>query len=228
MILGNLIRDNCDFQFGTTATSPQAAHFFKFLKDRGYKIHLIHITAPDEVRWNSIQERDKSFVQTTEQDIQEKGKLLPQRIQDTYLKYADKIHFIYRGEVNTGPSMVLGMAAEWIRTEESAGKAGVLRIWNEENYAKVKALHNAAIEALGKRELLSFSLLTFSLALDVLSRLLPAAKTPEGSFFYLVRKGRLGRLHLLRRLFSACWLIFRQMFFPFFISGNFFRRNLFH
>jgi hypothetical protein len=54
---------------------------------------LIHVSAPDDVRWGSIQERDKTFVQTTEQDIKEKWLLLPQRINDTFLKYADRLSF---------------------------------------------------------------------------------------------------------------------------------------
>lgn len=38
-------------------------------------------------------------VQTTEQDVREKGLLLSQRINDTFLKYVDEIKFYYRDGV---------------------------------------------------------------------------------------------------------------------------------
>lgn len=58
------------------------------------------MTASDAVRWGSIIARDKQFVQTTEADIRDKGKMFPQRIRDTYLKYADEIEFYYRDAVD--------------------------------------------------------------------------------------------------------------------------------
>ena len=49
--------------------------------------------APDDVRWACVKQRDKTFAQTTEQDVIEKGLLLPQRINDMFLAYADRIDF---------------------------------------------------------------------------------------------------------------------------------------
>lgn len=99
-ILAHLIRQNHGFYFGTTSSSPTTEKFFRFLKSKDYKIHLLHVTAPDDVRWKSIQERDKVFVQTTERDIKDKGMLVPQRITDSYLKFADRIDFYYRSGVH--------------------------------------------------------------------------------------------------------------------------------
>jgi|688.fasta_scaffold17074_16 hypothetical protein len=82
LILGNLIRAKYAFCFGTTSTSPTAGRLFELLKRQGYYIRLIHVSAHDDVRWESIKERDKTFVQTTEQDVREKGILLPQKIKD--------------------------------------------------------------------------------------------------------------------------------------------------
>lgn len=93
IILGNLIREKCAFYFGTTSSSPMTYKFFEFLKSQGYEIKLLHIIAPDDVRIGSIQERDKTFIQTTAQDIAEKGDLTPPRISDTFFKYADEIDF---------------------------------------------------------------------------------------------------------------------------------------
>lgn len=142
LILANLIREGYAFYFGATSTSPQVSKFFEFLKKQGYSIRLIHVSAPDDVRWESIKERDKTFVQTTEKDTAEKGLLLPQRIND-YLQYADQIDFYYRGAVKEDAVV----AASW---DKSGAR---LHIRNPELYDKIKAIHNLAVETLQKPEL---------------------------------------------------------------------------
>ncbi len=147
IVLANLIDQGMAFYFGTTASSKETWRFFKFLKDRGYEIRLIHITAPDSVRWGSIQERDKTFIQTTEEDVREKGGLLPQRIMDTFLTYADRIDFYYRGGVDQDAQL----AAKW---ERAAGDMGTLEVVDHFLYSQVKAVHNAAIIKLNRLELI--------------------------------------------------------------------------
>ncbi|MDB6080911.1 MAG: hypothetical protein JWO53_183 [Chlamydiia bacterium] len=149
LILAHLIRDEYAFYFGSTSSGPATGSSFKFLKDQGYRIRLIHLSAPDDVRWKSIQERDKTFVQTTEQDVQEKGLLLPQRIQDTFLQYADEIEFYYRNGVEERAQP----AATWIRNTEKSDKLGTLQIIDNEQYKKIKIIHNTAIEQLKKPDL---------------------------------------------------------------------------
>lgn len=150
LILGNLIREKCAFYFGSTSSGPATGKFFEFLRTQGYKIRLIHVSAPDDVRWGSIQERDKTFVQTTEQDVKEKGLLLPQRINDTFLKYADEIEFYYRG----GVTQDAVLAARWLRNDDVLECAGTLEILEPDQYKQIKSVHNAAIEILEKPELL--------------------------------------------------------------------------
>lgn len=149
LILGNLIREKYGFYFGTTSTGPTTGKFFEFLKSQGYAIRLIHVSAPDEIRWNSIQERDKTFVQTTEQDVREKGLLLPQRITDTYLKYADEIEFYYRDGVKQDAVL----AAKWLRNEDDQQHLGRLEIIAPEQYQKIKTIHNEAATALTRPDL---------------------------------------------------------------------------
>lgn len=150
LILGNLIRKNLGFYFGTTSTGPATGKSFAFLKQQGYRIRLLHISAPDDVRWESIKERDKSFVQTTEADVREKGLLLPQRIADAYLKYADEIEFYYRDEVKKDALI----AAKWLRSQEEGSPAGSLEIIDLNLYEKIKSLHNEAVKGLGRPDLL--------------------------------------------------------------------------
>lgn len=149
LILGNLIREKYAFYFGTTSTGPATGKFFDFLKKQGYKIKLIHVTAPDDVRWESIKERDKTFVQTTEQDVREKGQLLPQRISDTYLAYADEIEFYYRDAVNADAILT----ARWLRNENHSSCLGSIKILSTERYEKIKKIHNAAVETLKRPDL---------------------------------------------------------------------------
>lgn len=141
-----MIQREVAFYFGTTATAPQTGLFLKFLKDRGYSIKFLHVTAPDHVRWRSIQERDKTFVQTTEDDTVVKGKWLHDRIMDTYLKYADEIVFYYRDvwDADAKP------AATWIRQETGDPEVlGTLEIHDGDCYGALKAIHNAYCDAKG-------------------------------------------------------------------------------
>ncbi|MEM1282744.1 MAG: zeta toxin family protein [Chlamydiota bacterium] len=147
LLLANLIKDKFAFYFGTTCSSPMTFKFFEFLKEQGYRIKVVHVSASDEVRWGSIQERDKSFVQTNEEDICEKGKMVPQRINDTFLKFADEIEFYYRPTVTSDAIH----AATWIKDEVVPN--GKLTVLNKEAYEGVKAVHNTAIESLNKPEL---------------------------------------------------------------------------
>lgn len=148
VILANLIRERVAFFFGTTSTSPFTHLFFNFLKEKGYAIKLIHISAPDSVRWDSIKAR--TFIQTTEQDVFDKGKMLPERINDTYLKFADEIDFCYREGVDEDAIL----AAKWIRTGQGGEARGTLDIIDPARYDKIKTLHNSQIEKLNKPELL--------------------------------------------------------------------------
>ena len=150
LILGNLIREKYAFYFGSTSSGPATGKFFEFLKAQGYTIRLIHVSAPDDVRWGSIQERDKTFVQTTEQDVKEKGLLLPQRISDTFLKYADQIEFYYRDDVKQDAVL----AARWLRNEGISEFAGTLQILEPKQYEQIKSVHDAAVGVLKKPELL--------------------------------------------------------------------------
>ncbi|MBS0619885.1 MAG: AAA family ATPase [Verrucomicrobia bacterium] len=142
IILGNLIREGIAFRFGTTSSSDQTWRFFKFLKETGYQIHLIHVTAPDSVRWDSIQERDKTFIQTTEEDVRSKGDLVPQRISDTFLKYADQIDFYYR-DARDAPAT---LAATWADKK--------VTVINEAAYENIWEIHNAICNRLDKNALL--------------------------------------------------------------------------
>ncbi len=124
LIAGSLIRDGIGFGYGMTASSPLTKNTFQFLREQGYRVELLHVTAPDDVRWRSIQERDKEFIQTTEQDTCEKGEMVPQRLVD-YLSHVDHIDFYYRAEWDTEAVL----AATW-----DAGEKGVLTICNRSEY----------------------------------------------------------------------------------------------
>ncbi|HSX37685.1 MAG TPA: zeta toxin family protein [Chlamydiales bacterium] len=150
LILGNLIREKYAFYFGSTSSHPATGKFFEFLKAQGYTISLIHVSAPEGVCWDSIQEQNKTFVNTTEQDVKEKGLLTPQRINDTFLKYADQIEFYYRDDVKQDAVL----AARWLRTEDASECAGTLQILEPKQYEQIKLVHNAAVGVLQKPELL--------------------------------------------------------------------------
>ncbi|MDN3506654.1 MAG: zeta toxin family protein [Simkaniaceae bacterium] len=142
LILGNLIRQGYGFYFGSTSTGDKTHFFFNHLKKQGYKIHLVHVSASDDVRFAANTTRDDFFVQTTKDDEVEKGKLLPQRINDTYLEFADKIDFYHRSAADGDAKL----AATWTRE-------GGVEVIDRDEYARVKEIHNAgATEAALKWE----------------------------------------------------------------------------
>lgn len=160
LILANVIRQGYSLCFGTTSTPPTSVGFYQFLKKQGYTIHLIHVTAKDEVRWKSVKERDTRFVkerdtrfvQTTKQDVLEKGFLFAQRLQDTYLKYADRIDFYYRDKYNE--SAVRG--ATWIKLAEKkleSKNEGILTVVSQPAYEKIQEVHDGICSFLGREDL---------------------------------------------------------------------------
>lgn len=136
LILGNLIKNGTAFCFGTTCASDKTHLFFKHLKDQRYRIKVIHVIAPDDVRVASIKERDKLVVQTKDEDIRQKGKDVPKRINDTFLAHADEIAFYYRGCVDEQAVHT----ATWTKDRK-------LTIIDQTKYGQMKAIHNAAVTA---------------------------------------------------------------------------------
>ncbi|MBA3720804.1 MAG: hypothetical protein H0W88_00195 [Parachlamydiaceae bacterium] len=146
IILANLIKHNYPFALGSTSSSPQTWIFFDFLKKRGYSIHLIHVAAPDWVRWESIKLRDTIFVQTTHKDIVQKGELVPQRINDTFLKYASRIDFYYHDQ----PTKNAVLGAVWTRNDENVS----LTIINTKAYEALKNDHDDWCKRLKRPDLM--------------------------------------------------------------------------
>jgi hypothetical protein len=166
-ILANLIREGFAFYFGCTSSGDGTPGFYAFIKSQGYKIRVIHVMAPDQVRWHSVHLSDMSFFHSTEQDVREKGQYIVRRIADTFLTYADQIDFYYRECVEEEAQI----AATWIRNasgsesrELSCGGSdkncqelalGTLQIASLSRYERLKAIHNkVAIEDLQRPDLL--------------------------------------------------------------------------
>lgn len=152
--IAHLILEKMAFYYGTTASSPQTAIFFDFLKLQGYKIELLHVSASDEVRVASVKERDETFVQTTPKDVAEKGEMFCQRITDTYLKYADTIYFYHREaarkDVEPQQNNAV-LAATWIRGQDTIGD---LTVVDQGRLERIKKIHDDTVLRSGKNELL--------------------------------------------------------------------------
>ena len=113
------------------------------------KITFLHLSSPTDVCWKSLQERDKTFIQATERDTVEKAKLVPQRLNDTYLKYADTIKFYYRDQFDQDAKL----AATWMRNIEGSKHLGTLTIENLSCYEEIQKIHDSVISQLGKIDL---------------------------------------------------------------------------
>ena len=137
VVTANLWRLGYDFYFGTTSTSPFTRLTYQKVKDLGYTLKVIHLSAPDDARFESTKKREESWVQSTFEDTIEKGKMLPQRINDTFLKFADEIDFYWRGAADEKAEH----AATWTR-----GRG--IQVINPRLYDQVKGLHNAQVRSL--------------------------------------------------------------------------------
>ncbi len=142
LITAHLIREHFSFYFGTTASSDKTYLFLEFLKKHGYMITILHVSAPDKVRFDSIAKRDQVFIQTTDQDVLNKQLMVHERIADTFLKYADRILFYFRLQVSEGPTL----AAEWSRKDK-------LNVINPPVFEGLKGLHNKVCDGMKKPEL---------------------------------------------------------------------------
>lgn len=121
LLLANLLARGFPIALGSTSTSPLTMRAFSQIKHLGYRLELIYVAAPDNVRWKSIKERDRRFVQVTEKDTLNKAKDLMTRIYDSYLTYADHIDFYWRPVWNEGAILV----ARWDRPVDCAtGQTG--------------------------------------------------------------------------------------------------------
>ncbi len=142
IITANLIRLNQSFFFGTTASGDKTYLFLDFLKKNGYSIRILYVSAPDQVRFDSIAKRDNVFIQTTDQDVLNKQLMVHERVQDTFVKYADRIDFYFRTAVDEAPKL----AATWIKTD---GKAH-LEVVNPAVYAEMTKLHDQVCDGMNK------------------------------------------------------------------------------
>ena len=146
LITAQLVKSKTNFMYGTTASSPQTALFLDFLRKNGYNIEILHVTAPDQVRWDSIAKRDQVFIQQSSQDVINKQLMVHERIQDTFLKYAHRICFYYRDGVDNTAIH----AATWIRVDEDKG---VLEIQDQKVFEEMKNLHNKVCDGMNKPHL---------------------------------------------------------------------------
>ena len=69
---------------------------------------------------------------------------MPQRINDTYLKYADKIEFYHRSGITKNAVL----AATWTKSAAGSEKQGVLTVANKAAYNNVKKIQDTAVAQL--------------------------------------------------------------------------------
>jgi len=102
-IINDAFAQNYNIAHGTTSTAKQVEDMYKRLKEKNYKIILLLCGSTDQNRINSIQNRAKTqgFVQSTPEDVINKGKLFPQRF-PVYFTYADEIEIYWTEDFTKG------------------------------------------------------------------------------------------------------------------------------
>jgi predicted ABC-type ATPase len=128
--IAHAVKDGKPFYFGSTSASVNTKKTFKYLKDKGYELELVHVTAPGDVCVASVAHRDKLFYQTTPADVENKGKEVMERATDTFFIYPDKVSFYWRDAVKSDAKL----AAVWNK-DKAELKAlipeGLIKIKNE-------------------------------------------------------------------------------------------------
>ncbi len=151
LILSHLIQNKKSFYLGSTCIEPITGNFFEFLKKEGYQIKLLYVTASDEIRWTSIQNRNKTFAHTscrTQQCVKKQTIILAKQIH-SFLTYADEICFYYRKEAHEKANLV----AIWTKNKADSEILGTLQIFSSQEYTEVKRIHNTAIKTLNRPDL---------------------------------------------------------------------------
>lgn len=140
LINAHLVKGRFNFYFGTTCSSPMTCKFFDFVRKYGYQsITILHVTAPDQVRWDSV--KGHTFTHTTSQDIINKQLMVHERIQDTILKYGNRVYFYFRPEADKDAILT------------STWTPGKLDIVAPEMFKVMRDLHDKVCEGMKKPEL---------------------------------------------------------------------------
>jgi len=102
-ILNMAFQKGFNITHGTTSTAKEVAELYKRLKEKNYKIILLLCGSSDQNRINAIRHRAKTqgFIQNSEQDAIQKGKLFPERF-PIYFQNADEIHFYWTEDFSKG------------------------------------------------------------------------------------------------------------------------------
>ncbi|MBM3468262.1 MAG: hypothetical protein FJX71_02370 [Alphaproteobacteria bacterium] len=102
-ILNDAYAKGYNIAHGSTSTAKQITGLYERLKKKDYKIVLILCGAPDQSRVESIQHRSEiqGFVQSSPEDVINKGKAFPERFQD-YFHYADQIYIYWTQDFKKG------------------------------------------------------------------------------------------------------------------------------
>ncbi len=152
IILGHLIHDRKSLYLGATCIEPFTKDLLHFLKQQKYQIKILYVAASDQIRWSSIQERNKTFAHSnshTEQNVIKKGIDFAQQL-PILLLYADEIFFYHREKVRESAKLV----ALWTKRISPSDNLDTLHIFLSNEYRMVKLLHNTSIQSLLRSDLL--------------------------------------------------------------------------
>lgn len=159
LILAHLLQGRYPIAFGSTSTSNWTGRTFSFVKSLGYNLEILFVSAPPQVRQDSVRERSQRFSHCSELDLYEKEHLLNARILDSYLPYADTINFYWREHLHQEAMLV----ARWRRPDATAPGDSksehrtckyntVADFFSDES--AIEIFHRAAFDALVKQQLL--------------------------------------------------------------------------
>lgn len=117
--------------FGTTMTSPFASKALTSIRDVYHRsITMLHFTSPDDVRKaTEYLRRAGGMVQCTDKDLEVKGKMLFDRLED-FVSICNRIEFLVRLEATKGPIL----AATWENSH--------LEVLNSDAFQVVKTEHD--------------------------------------------------------------------------------------
>ncbi len=100
VFLALALKEGYAIAHGSTMASPYAKYSLQaIMNNYGYKVTILHVTAPDEVRKASEAKRQENgVVQVTPIDFEEKQKIFLKLYED-YLNNAHQVFLYYRGEM---------------------------------------------------------------------------------------------------------------------------------
>jgi hypothetical protein len=137
------IETGCSIVAEKDATDPSLPILLQALKEQEYAIKIIHLTAPEDIRFKAF---EKALTAEENQQFYEGAELFASKLSQGYLSTADEVEFYLRNRLDAKPEI----AGCWIKTA-SHPLHGDLKVFDVSKMASIARVQNLALKYLAEK-----------------------------------------------------------------------------